>query len=118
MLIQLDLNMNDALALLHHCTVHHPSSGDFRENARLADALETLAAALNEAMHLNKESIEPRQTVDPHLLDAAIRLFGDREKALDWLSRPVPAFGQKSPGEVPIEKARTLISRIEHGFGA
>ena len=47
--IQFDLNHNDRDALLRHCQVFHPSSGDPREDARLADALEALAQALVEA---------------------------------------------------------------------
>lgn len=49
MLIQLDLNSNDRDALLRHCQQFVPSSGDAREDARLADALETLAHALEDA---------------------------------------------------------------------
>lgn len=47
--IQFDLNQNDRDALLRHCKEFLPSSGDAREDARLADALETLALALMEA---------------------------------------------------------------------
>lgn len=48
MLIELDLNTNDAQALLRHYTEHQPNCGDFRENARLRAALETLAAAIDD----------------------------------------------------------------------
>lgn len=51
MLIELDLNHNDAEALLRHCAQHQPSQGDFRENARLGEALEALAAAIEDAMN-------------------------------------------------------------------
>lgn len=118
MLIQLDLNMNDAQALLRHCTDYQPDSGDFRENARLREALETLIAALGDAMNTNLGSIDSSETIDPQFLDAALRLFGDKERAIEWLSRPLPALGQKSPKDVPIENALALIERIEHGFGA
>lgn len=47
--IQFDLNNNDRDALLRHCREFLPHSGDAREDARLADALETLASALIEA---------------------------------------------------------------------
>lgn len=47
--IQFDLNCNDRDALLRHCQQFVPNSDDAREDARLADALETLAAALEEA---------------------------------------------------------------------
>lgn len=49
MYIQFDLNQNDRDALLRHCKEFLPRSGDVREDARLADALETLAMALMEA---------------------------------------------------------------------
>lgn len=47
--IQLDLNHNDRDVLLRHCQQFIPNSGDSREDARLIDALEALAAALEEA---------------------------------------------------------------------
>lgn len=46
MLVQLDLNHNDRDALLRHCQTFRPATGDARENARLADALEALEEAL------------------------------------------------------------------------
>lgn len=49
MQIQFDLNQNDRDALLRHCKEFLPRSGDVKEDARLADALETLALALIEA---------------------------------------------------------------------
>ena len=51
MYVQLDLNHNDLDALLRHCREFSPKSGDAREDGRLADALDTLAAALEEAAH-------------------------------------------------------------------
>jgi hypothetical protein len=53
--IQLDLNHNDRDALLRHCQEFVPASGDAREDARLADALEALASALEEALRLVQE---------------------------------------------------------------
>ncbi|WDM57699.1 hypothetical protein K4A76_14575 [Pseudomonas sp. NEEL19] len=44
--IELDLNQNDAEALLRHCQTHKPASGDAREDRRLEDALQALAEAL------------------------------------------------------------------------
>jgi hypothetical protein len=44
--IELDLNQNDAEALLRHCSEHKPSSGDPREDARLRDALQELRLAI------------------------------------------------------------------------
>lgn len=48
MLVQLDLNQNDRDALLRHCQSFRASSGDPREDARLADALEALQLALEQ----------------------------------------------------------------------
>ncbi|WP_060483633.1 hypothetical protein [Pseudomonas sp. NBRC 111119] len=53
--IQLDLNHNDRDALLRHCREFVPSSGDAREDSRLADALETLAVALEQALLMKHE---------------------------------------------------------------
>jgi hypothetical protein len=117
MLIEIDLNNNDAQALLRHCTEHQPNCGDFRENARLREALETLAAAIDDAMSPEK-SYESSETIDPQLLHAAMVLFSHKESAVDWLSKPLQALGGKRLMDVPIEQALTLIGRLEHGFGA
>jgi hypothetical protein len=45
-MIELDLNTNDAEALLRHAKGHVPNAGDPREDARLADALVDLADAI------------------------------------------------------------------------
>ncbi|XKU41425.1 antitoxin Xre/MbcA/ParS toxin-binding domain-containing protein [Pseudomonas [fluorescens] ATCC 17400] len=66
----------------------------------------------------NHGSIESPETIDPQLLDAALRLFGDKAKATSWLCTPLRALGQKSPKDVPIAEALTLIACLEHGFGA
>lgn len=50
--IQLDLNHNDRDALLRHCQVFVPCSGDAREDARLTDTLEALASALVEPLRV------------------------------------------------------------------
>ena len=57
------------------------------------------------------------------LLARAIQCFGNRDKALDWLRTPHPAFD----GEAPLERAHDPegyqavldeIGRIEHGIFA
>lgn len=48
--IDLDLNQNDAEALLRHCLEHKPGTGDHREDSRLRDALEALKDAISKAM--------------------------------------------------------------------
>ncbi|KWU48656.1 antitoxin Xre/MbcA/ParS toxin-binding domain-containing protein [Pseudomonas palleroniana] len=118
MLIEFDINMNDAETLLRHCTEHQPNTEDFRENARLKEALQTLAEALHDAMRPAPHRAESSETIEPQLLKAAVRLFGDSASAMSWLSRPLAALGQKSPRDVPNEEAMTLILRIEHGIVA
>ncbi|MFS2161125.1 antitoxin Xre/MbcA/ParS toxin-binding domain-containing protein [Pseudomonas sp. Pseusp122] len=118
MLIEFDLNHNDAQSLLRHCTDHQPNSGDFRDDARLKEALEILATAINDAMSPSKEYPESSETIDPQVLDAAMALFGDKKCAVDWLSKPLRALGEKRPRDVSIEHTLTLIARIEHGIGA
>ena len=118
MLIEFDLNHNDAQALLHHCKEHQPSSDDFRENARLREALKTLAEAINDAMSPRGESLESSEAIDPRLLDSAMAIFGDKKSAVDWLSKPLRALGAKRPKDVSIEQALSLLANIEHGFGA
>jgi hypothetical protein len=39
MLIELDLNANEAESLLHHRVAYQPASGDFREDSRLSETL-------------------------------------------------------------------------------
>jgi hypothetical protein len=49
MRIELELNENDADALLRHCQEHKPDSDDRREDRRLQSALEDLRNAILEA---------------------------------------------------------------------
>ncbi len=116
MLIELDLNTNDTEALLRHCTDHQPNTADFRENARLAEALETLAVAIEDAMSSTLEGRNPSSTIDPQLLDAAVLLFGDEVLAIGWLSKPLRNLGHKRPIDIDVEEALDLIRRLEHGF--
>jgi hypothetical protein len=50
-MIELDLNSNDAEALLRHAEGHVPNTGDAREDARLADALADLAEAIRRSFN-------------------------------------------------------------------
>ncbi|GFZ69073.1 hypothetical protein PSE10B_55950 [Pseudomonas amygdali pv. eriobotryae] len=50
MLIQFDLNSNDAEALLRHTLSFKPSTDDPREDARLKEALEALSEPLAEQL--------------------------------------------------------------------
>jgi len=47
MLIEFELNTNDAEALLRHALSFKPSTDDPRENARLTEALEALSEVLS-----------------------------------------------------------------------
>lgn len=117
MLIELELNTNDAESLLQHCTSYHPSSGDCGGDCGLSDAMGALAFAIRDAM--NKKQLNgAMEMIDPRLLEAAISVFGDRALAIDWLSKPMRAFGGKRSLDVDIEEALALIGKLEHGFGA
>ncbi|MGN2389597.1 hypothetical protein ACTACB_25000 [Pseudomonas syringae] len=118
MLIELDLNMDDSESLLRHCTNFQPASGDCRGDARLADALEALAFAIEDSMNTRHSTHPPVEMIALQLLEAATGLFGDRAIALNWLSHPIRALGGKAPRDVEIEKAIELITRLEYGFSA
>ncbi|HEX8595975.1 MAG TPA: hypothetical protein VF682_22255 [Pseudomonas sp.] len=118
MLIELDLNINDAESLLRHCIGYHASSGDCREDSRLLDALDALALALKDAMNAKHQSDGSTEMIDPQLLDTAIRLFGSKTLAIDWVSKPMRALGGKRSLDVDLEEALALMGRLEHGFGA
>ena len=117
MLIELELNTNDAESLLRHCAGYHPNSGDCREGSRLSDAMGALAFAIRDAMN-EKQPSGAMEMIDPRLLEAAVSLFGDRALAIGWLSKPMRAFGGKRSLDVDIKEALALIGRLEHGFGA
>ncbi|WAH60650.1 MbcA/ParS/Xre antitoxin family protein [Pseudomonas silvicola] len=116
MLIELELNRNDAESLLRHCVDHQPNSGDFREDARLSEALLTLSTAIKDSMSAMPSGGEPMPVINPELLEAATKLFGDKELAIGWLSKPLRALGDESPINVHTDVALTLIMRLEHGF--
>jgi len=50
-MIELDLNTNDAEALLRHCESYVPRDDDAREKRRLQAALEVLREALIQHLH-------------------------------------------------------------------
>ncbi|MDV9033403.1 type II toxin-antitoxin system CcdA family antitoxin [Pseudomonas sp. RAC1] len=57
------------------------------------------------------------ETIDPALLTAAIQLFGNELCAVEWLSRPTRALGDKRPVDAEVEQVLELIRRLEHGLG-
>lgn len=118
MLIEFELNTDSVQALLRHCADHQSILEDSRDSSCLAEALEVLALAIEDAMTTIRVSRESKITIDPQLLEASKGLFGDEAKALEWLSRPLRALSYKAPIDAPIEEALMLIRRLEHGFGA
>ncbi|QYX54662.1 MbcA/ParS/Xre antitoxin family protein [Pseudomonas sp. S07E 245] len=58
------------------------------------------------------------ERIDPVLLEAAVRVFGDRVRAIRWLTTPVPNLGGKNPADVDIKEALDLLTRLDHGFSA
>lgn len=64
-LIKLKLGIDDAEALARHCAHHQPNSSDFRENARLAEAMLALASAINDACPLSFYTWDQRKQSSP-----------------------------------------------------
>lgn len=116
MLIKLDLNMNDAEALLRHCAEFQPASGDCREDSRLADALDALGFEIKASMRAERSTVEPMEAFDPRVLEATVRLFQDDALAINWLVKPMRALGGKRPIDADVDDTLTLISRLEHGI--
>ncbi|WP_147468041.1 MULTISPECIES: hypothetical protein [Pseudomonas syringae group] len=79
---EIDLNKNDCELLLRHCKDDQPSSGDFREDARLADALEALTFAIKASMSAKHLSDQTVGAIDRRLLEAAIGICGNKAIAL------------------------------------
>lgn len=66
-----------------------------------------------------RREAEPRlsvETIDPVLLTPAIQLFGNELRAVEWLSRPTRALGDKRPVDAEVEQVLELITRLEHGL--
>lgn len=64
MLIELELNINDTEALLRHCADYQPDSGDFREDSRLAEALEALMLAIKDSMSAERSSHQALEMIE------------------------------------------------------
>jgi uncharacterized protein (DUF2384 family) len=58
------------------------------------------------------------EKIDPVLLEAAIRVFGNEALAMHWLMTPAQALANKRPVDATVEDALELLARLEHGFGA
>lgn len=53
-----------------------------------------------------------------NVLDAAIGLLGNKERAVRWLTTPARALGFKRPIDSEVSDVLDLIVRIENGFCA
>jgi putative toxin-antitoxin system antitoxin component (TIGR02293 family) len=54
------------------------------------------------------------------ILELAIKVFGDRNKAYDWFWEPCPALNNKCPAELidtpeGLIKVQEVLMRIEYG---
>lgn len=58
------------------------------------------------------------EKIDPVLLEAAIRVFGNESLAMHWLMTPSRALVDKRPVDATTEDALELLARLEHGLGA
>ncbi|PAV65888.1 hypothetical protein WR25_15565 [Diploscapter pachys] len=57
------------------------------------------------------------EKIDPVLLEAAIRVFGNESLAMHWLMTPSRALVDKRPVDATTEDALELLARLEHGWG-
>jgi uncharacterized protein (DUF2384 family) len=57
------------------------------------------------------------EKIDPVLLEAAIRVFGDEALAMHWLMT-AHALADKRPVDATVEDALDSLARLEHSFGA
>lgn len=113
-MIALELNANDAEALLRHARDFVPNTCDAREDARLADALADLAEAIEVYLLPPKGGDRYERA-----LIAATGLFGDADRANAWLNQYVRALEAKPVEllntDVGLERVLALIGRLEHG---
>lgn len=58
------------------------------------------------------------EKIDPVLLEAAIRVFGNEALAMHWLMTKAHALADKRPVSATVEDALELLARLEHGLGA
>lgn len=70
----------------------------------------TNQVTLLQSLHMEK--------IDPVLLEAAIRVFGNESLAMHWLVTQAHALADKRPVDATVEDALELLARLEHGFSA
>lgn len=65
-----------------------------------------------------RQGVQMEKKIDPVLLEAAIRVFGNEALAMHWLMTQATALADKRPVDATVEEVLELLSRLEHGFGA
>jgi hypothetical protein len=84
-----------------------------------ADAGKHLSAALNRRTYPTPPRENAPENGNPGVVAHAIAVFGDRERALDWLRTPNHLFQGKSPEEFArsggAEEVEKILIRIEYG---
>lgn len=58
------------------------------------------------------------EKIDPVLREAAVRVFGEEPRAMQWLSTPARELGDMRPIDAELHKALDLLARLDHGFVA
>lgn len=65
-----------------------------------------------------RQGVQMEKKIDPVLLEAAIRVFGNEALAMHWLMTQASALADKRPVDATVEDALDLLARLEHGLGA
>ena len=55
------------------------------------------------------------------LMAHAVGVFGNEQKALHWMSTPLPLFDMQAPSEIlrgpgGVDRVETVLTRIEHNI--
>lgn len=82
----------------------------------LIDAITQLQCEPGPEGSREAEACSSVEMIDPVILAAAIQLFGNEPRAVEWLSRPTRALGVKRPVDAKVEQVLELIARLEHGL--
>lgn len=93
----------------------------------LSAVLEKALAETMARQHEGERGVEVSQSsvqsvslnrIDPDLMAAAMGVFGDEHRAVQWLCTLMRALGDKRPVDAGIEEVIHLLGRIEHEFSA
>lgn len=79
-----------------------------------------LAAGIHGTQRARRRSVKVYKwkKIDPVLLEAAIRVFGNEALAMHWLMTQASVLADKRPVDATVEDALDLLARLEHGLGA